>query len=609
MPVTQFPMADVEKSGLVKFDFLGLKTLTVLDRAKKTLETQGISLDFNNLPLDDPATYEMLGNGDTIGVFQLEGSGMRDTLKRLRPDSFTDIIALVALYRPGPMDNIPRYIACKHGEEAPDYLHPSLEGVLKETFGVIIYQEQVLEIARTLAGYSLGGADILRKAMGKKIKAEMDAQQEVFITGALANGVTKRDAARIFGLVAKFAGYGFNKSHAAAYALIAYQTAWLKANHPVAFLAASMSLELGNTDKINAFRRELDRIGIRLLPPDVNHSCAEFTVEAGGQGADAIRYALAAIKNVGAQAMQALAEERKSAGPFRDLSDFAVRIDPRVINKRQLENLARAGAFDALEPSRARVFAGVEMIARFANAALSDRESSQETLFAGDGEAAGQSGLNLPESDDWPVLERLQHEHDALGFYLSAHPLETYGKRLERMGVVPIGELEARLARSGSMSLKLAGVPQDIQERRSARGNRFAFVKLSDPTGIVEITLFSEALSASRELLEAGRPVLVEADARLDGESLRITARRIAPLDEAAMEAAAGITVRIDSPDSLDRLHGMLARAQRGRCRVTLVVEGESREIELALAGGYAISPEVCLEIREMPGVNAVHEA
>jgi DNA polymerase-3 subunit alpha len=608
MPITQFSMNDVEKAGLVKFDFLGLKTLTVLDRARRLLAARGVELDLGALPLDDTATYEMLGRGDTVGVFQLESSGMRNALRRLRPDCFEDIIALVALYRPGPMDNIPRYIACKHGEEKPNYLHPSLEGILKETFGVIIYQEQVIEIARVLAGYSLGGADLLRRAMGKKIRSEMEAQREIFITGAVERDVRRSKAAHIFDLVAKFAGYGFNKSHAAGYALIAYQTAYLKANHPVEFLAASMSLEFSNTDKISGFQRELGRLGIRLLPPDINRSGVEFTVKSEGEGQGAIRYALAAIKNVGAQAMAALVDEREARGPFKDLFDFAHRVDPRVINKRQLENLARAGAFDSIEPNRARVFGAVEVLIRHANVAVVERASNQTNLF-GDGSSPQASAApDLPELQDWQEMDRLKHEYDAIGFYLSAHPLDAYAARLKRLKVTPVAELAGRLGRNGAAAVTLAGVVVGKQERRSARGARVGFVQLSDPSGVIEVALFSEVLSASRELLESGVPLSIAADARRDGETLRVTARSIQALDPNAVNAAAGLTVRLNGAAALDRLRTALGQANGGSGRVTLVVELDDREVEVTLPGGYAVSPSVCHAIQALPGVGAVHE-
>ena len=608
MPITQFSMNDAEKSGLVKFDFLGLKTLTVLERARRLLAERGVELDLGALPLDDPATYELLGRGDTVGVFQLESTGMRDALRRLQPGRFEDIVAMVALYRPGPMDNIPRYIACKHGDEKPNYLEPRLEGILKETFGVIIYQEQVMEIARVLAGYSLGGADILRRAMGKKIRSEMEAQREIFIGGAVERGVKRAKAAQIFDLVAKFAGYGFPKSHATGYALIAYQTAYLKANHPVEFLTASMCLELGNTDKINVFSRELGRLGIRLLPPDINRSGAVFTVERDGEGA--IRYALAAIKNVGAQAMQALVDEREAHGPFTDLFDFAQRVDPRVINKRQLENLARAGAFDGLETNRARVLAAVEMLIRHANAAVVERSSSQNNLF-GDGSPIQVAAPELPEAENWSDMEQLQHEHDAIGMYLSAHPLDAYDARLKALRVTPIAEIRARLGRNGAATVRLAGVVVGKQERRSARGGRIGFVQLSDPSGIIEVALFAETLSASRELLDSGAPLLVSVDAQRDGESLRATARKVEPLGQAVGSGAtgngaAGLTVRLAERSALDGLRAALEQANGGSQRVTLVLELGDVEVDLALPGGYTVSAAVRGAIRALPGVGAV---
>ncbi|MEQ9575305.1 MAG: DNA polymerase III subunit alpha, partial [Rhodospirillales bacterium] len=351
LPVTGFNMKFVESAGLVKFDFLGLKTLTVLSTAVDLCREKGVELDLTTIPLDDTATFEMIGRGETTGVFQLESQGMRDVLRQMKADTFEDIIAVVALYRPGPMDNIPSYIARKKGDEVPDYLHPILEPILTETFGIMIYQEQVMQAAQLLSGYTLGGADLLRRAMGKKIKEEMDQQRQLFVDGAVQREVDGRKASDIFDQVAKFAGYGFNKSHAAAYALVAYQTAYLKANHPVEFLAASMTLDQHNTDKLNVFKQELDRMGVDLLSPDVNKSQVKFSVERDG-GTSAIRYALAAIKNVGEGAMASLVEARKDGGPFKDVADFAHRLDPKVINKRQMENLIRAGALDSLNPNR-----------------------------------------------------------------------------------------------------------------------------------------------------------------------------------------------------------------------------------------------------------------
>ena len=402
LPATQFNMKWVETAGLVKFDFLGLKTLTVIEKACDLIGRDKINVA--KLPLDDRKSFELLARGDGSGVFQLEGNGMREVLRKLKPDRFEDIIAVVALYRPGPMENIPSYIKRKHGEEEPDYLHPLLEGILKETYGIMIYQEQVMQAAQVLSGYTLGGADLLRRAMGKKIKEEMDAQRASFIAGAEKNGVAKDKAASIFDQVDKFAGYGFNKSHAAAYALVCYQTAYLKANHPVEFFAATMTLDMGNVEKLNGYRRDLDRIGVELLPPDVNRSSAEFAVEQGVDGKKAIRYALAAVKGVGREAMNRLTEERQENGPYKDLFDFAERLDQRVINKRLVESLVRAGAFDSLNKNRAQTFGAVEALTRHSQATHESRGSDQNSLF---GDDTAQRRPQLPKVPDWAPMERL----------------------------------------------------------------------------------------------------------------------------------------------------------------------------------------------------------
>ncbi len=607
MPVTEFNMKYVEQAGLVKFDFLGLKTLTVLVRAVELIRDRGIEIDLLALPFDDKKSFELLARADTAGVFQLESSGMRDAMRRLRPDRFEDIIALVALYRPGPMENIPKYIACKHGTEQPDYLYPSLEGILKETFGVIIYQEQVMQIAQVLSGYSLGSADLLRRAMGKKIKEEMEAQRKIFVDGAVARGVPEAKASQIFDQVNKFAGYGFNKSHAAAYALVAYQTAYLKANYPVEFMAASMTFDMGNTDKLNMFRQELERLQIKLLPPDINKSHPTFTVEIDSAGKGAVRYALAAIRNVGAVAMQALVAERAENGPFKDLSDFAKRLDAKQVNKRQLEGLAKAGAFDGIEANRARVFATVETMLRIANAAANERGSNQSNLFGG---GAGQGlRITVPQLPDWPLHERLGNEFDAIGFYLSAHPLDAYAKGLKRLGVIRSSELAARLTAGGATRVKLAGTVIGKQERTSAKGNRFAFVQLSDAGGTFEITLFSEVLAVAREMLGAGKPLLVSADARVEEDTVRLLAQTITYLDDAVAHAAAGLRVTINDIGAVQGVAAAIAKERKGRGRVSIVANlGEEREVEISLRDTYAISAIARSMLQTLPGVTEVLE-
>jgi DNA polymerase-3 subunit alpha len=605
IPVTQFNMKWVELAGLVKFDFLGLKTLTVLARTLDLLEARGVKLDLSVLPLDDPAAYELLARGDTVGVFQLEGAGVRDMMKKLRPDRFEDIVAVVSLYRPGPMENIPRYIAVKHGEETADYLHPTLEGILKETHGIMIYQEQVMQIAQVLAGYNLGSADLLRRAMGKKIPSEMEAQRQLFIEGATGRGVGAALADHIFDQMAKFAGYGFNKSHAAAYALLAYQTAYLKANYPVEFLAALMTLDLGNTDKLNVFRQELSRLVIRLLPPDINRSEVTFAVEPGDK--PAIRYALAAVKGVGAQAMAELVAERATRGRFKDLADFSRRLDAKSFNRRQFESLAKAGAFDSLNPNRAQTFAAAEQLLRQASLAAEERESRQESLFA-----AIDPGFaprpTLPLAVDWPPVERLQHEFAAIGFYLSSHPLDPYGKSLERAGIIRYADLPVGLAANAASRFKLAGIVIGRKERTSGRGNRFAFVQMSDPSGTFEVTLFSEILSESRALVDSGQPLVVTVDVRSEEDSLRLTAQKIEPLDTVVAHAAAGLRVFLGEARALANLKSVIAREAGGRGRVTVVLDLPSREVEIALPGGFKVDPRTRAAVKSLPGIVDVHD-
>jgi DNA polymerase III subunit alpha len=608
MPVTQFNMKDIEQAGLVKFDFLGLKTLTVLNQAEKLIRRRGIDLDLTRIQLDDPKTFAMLGHGDSTGVFQLESSGMRDALRKLKPDRFEDIIAIVALYRPGPMDNIPRYIACKHGQEQPNYLHPSLEGILRETFGIMIYQEQVMQIAQQLSGYSLGSADLLRRAMGKKIKEEMEAQRADFVSGAVANDVNPATAAQIFDQVNKFAGYGFNKSHAAAYALIAYQTAWLKANYPVEFFAASMTLDINNTDKLGLFRRELDRLSIRLLPPDINRSETLFGVETMGEGRLAVRYALAAVRNVGHGAAEVIVVARQSAGPFQSLADFTRRCDPKALNKRALESLIAAGALDCLNSNRRQTFGAVELLLRQAGVAASDRASRQESLFGG---SLGEPDrLTLPAVADWPAMEKLRHEFEAIGFYLSAHPLDSYGEVLTRLDVVRYSDLAGSLSARPTMRAKLAGIVTARQERTSTKGSRFAFVQLSDSSGMYEVVAFSEILAAQRDLLEPGTAVLLTVDVRPDSDNLRLTAQSIQGLEAAAAQISFGLTVYLNDSGPIASLKQIMERCGRGKGRLRLVLELErGRECELAVPGGWAISAAARGAIKAIPGVVDVQDA
>ncbi len=601
MRVTQYSMKWVEPAGLVKFDFLGLKTLTVLEVAAKLVRARGIDIDISNLPLDDEKTYAMLSKGDATGVFQLESSGMRDTLRRLKPDCIEDIIALVALYRPGPMDNIPVYIERKKGEKEPDYLHPLLEPVLKETYGVIIYQEQVMQIAQILSGYSLGEADLLRRAMGKKIKSEMDLQKERFMEGAVKNDIDRGRAGFIFELVEKFAGYGFNKSHAAAYAFVAYQTAYLKANYPVEFLAASMTLDMGNTDKLNIFKQEAQRLEIKLRPPDINQSTADFSVAEGE-----IFYALAALKNVGKQAIESLVREREENGPFASLQDFASRIDPRQINRRALESLTKAGAFDSLNGNRAQIFSSIDLLLSEANRSAEDRVSAQTSLFGG--AQADEVGMVLPETDDWLPMDRLSYEFEAVGFYLSGHPLDEYENALKRCRVQSHAEMMQQLRSGGTREVQLAGVVMRRQERKSKKGNPFAFVEISDPTGRFEAVVFADVLTSSRHLLEPGKGVVVNVEVDQQGDDTKIRVQSVRDVDEVTSKSAAGLRIFAEKPDAFEGIKKRLPPPGRGVISVVVLADTTSQEVEVQIPGGFSVTPQIKGAMKVIPGVLEVEE-
>ena len=591
MPVTQFNMKWVEPAGLVKFDFLGLKTLTVLQGTLQLLAQRGIEVNLSTIPLDDPATYALLTRGDTVGVFQVESAGMRRALVDMRPDRLEDIIALVALYRPGPMANIPVYCEVKHGLREADYYHPKLKPILEETCGVIVYQEQVMQIAQVLAGYSLGQADMLRRAMGKKIKAEMDAQRVPFVDAAVARGENADEAGMIFDLLAKFADYGFNKSHAAAYALISYQTAYLKANYPVEFLAASMSLELTNTDKLAEFRREAARLGITVEPPNVNTSGVRFEVADG-----AIRYALAAVKGVGEEAAKALVAARGSK-PFASLTDYALRVSPKLVNRRTFEQLAAAGAFDTLEKDRARLIAGADRILAYAARLESDAQSGQELLFGGGGER-----LELAEVEPWPLIERLKREHTAVGFYLSGHPLDDYAEALERLKVPNFVEFQ-RFVKGGATHGRLAVSVLDRQERRTKSGNKMGIVALSDRTAQFEAILFAEGLATLRPLLEPGTVLLVTVAASVEGEEVRVRIQDAEPLDRAVTRVQRAMTVFVRQDAPLQSIRQRLQRKGEGTVSVVVLLEAGEGEVEIRLPGHYDVSPAVAGSLKAVAGV------
>ena len=603
MPATQFNMKWVEAAGLVKFDFLGLKTLTVIQNCMELLALRGISFDINLIPLDDKPSYDLYASAKTVAVFQVESSGMMDALRRMKPTCIEDIVALVALYRPGPMENIPAYCEVKNGLRDLESIHPSIDHILKETQGIIVYQEQVMQIAQVMAGYSLGGADLLRRAMGKKIAEEMAKERPKFIEGALAtHNVAKEKAGEVFDLLEKFANYGFNKSHAAAYAVVSYQTAYLKANYPVEFMAAVMNCDLHLTDKLAVYKREVDKLGIVTVAPSVNDSLAKFTVRDGR-----VVYALGALKGVGVEAM-ALIVEARGDKPFATLFDFARRVDMKRVGKRPLEMLARAGAFDVLDPNRARVFEALDALVAYSAAVHEAKASTQVSLF-------GDSGGDLPEPrlpfrDDWLPVERLTQEHQAIGFYLSGHPLDDYMSALKRKDVKTLAEVTV-MAERGPLVAKMAGSVSAKQERKSAKGNRFAFVSLSDPTGLYEVTVFSDTLEAARDLLEPGKNVVLTVEANLEGDTLKLLARAAQPIDQVAADAGAqAIRVHLNKVEAIPSLAALLAKVEgRTKAQITLCVpDDQGREIDLTLPDPYPLTPQIRGAIKAMSGVVLVEE-
>ncbi|EPX76371.1 DNA polymerase III alpha subunit [Salipiger mucosus DSM 16094] len=635
MPATQFNMKWVEQAGLVKFDFLGLKTLTVIQNALDLILKSGRPLhvaedgtelyepadggenQMNLIPLDDEKTYKLYSDAKTVAVFQVESSGMMDALKRMKPTCIEDIVALVALYRPGPMENIPVYCEVKNGLRPISSVHPLIDHLLEETQGIIVYQEQVMQIAQEMAGYSLGGADLLRRAMGKKIQEAMDAERPKFIEGAKKNGVDDDKALEVWNLLDKFANYGFNKSHAAAYAVVSYQTAWLKANHPVEFMAGVMNCDIHLTDKLGVYFDELKN-GLKLgyVPPCVNRSQPSFDVVEGK-----LVYALGALKNVGMDVMRLVVQGRRSVPedpgspdkPFVNLYDFARRVDLKRVGKRALEMMARAGAFDQLDANRRRVFDSLDSLVAYSAAIHEQKASAQVSLF-------GEAGDDLPEPrlspvPDWLPAERLNEEFAAIGFYLSGHPLDDYMAALKRADVTTLEELMHK-AKEGPRIAKLAGVVAGRQERKSARGNRFAFCQLSDPTGAYEVTLFSETLEKSREHLETGAKVVITAEATMESDQLKLLGRSVAPVEQAVAGAGpSGLKIYIEEEAAIRQIASVLGRAAeqlpkagRGPVRLCLSDAGLPGEVEMDLHQAFPVTPEIKGAVKSLGGVLAVED-
>ncbi len=536
---------------------------------------------------------------------------MRRALIDMRPDRFEDLIVLVALYRPGPMANIPTYCARKLGHERTDYLHPKLEPILQATYGIITYQEQVQQIARDLAGYSLGKADILRRAMGKKDRKEMASQRDSFISGAVERGIGRSDAEAIFDTCAKFAEYGFNKSHSAPYALLTYQTAYMKANYPVEFLAASMTLDMGNTDKLAEFRAEAERLGIKVEPPSINRSAVEFEVEG-----NTIFYALAALRGVGRQAVDSVVAARGDK-PFADLADFGHRINPQSLNKRVLESLAAAGAFDTIEPNRARAYAACDTLLATAQRTHDDAARGQSELFGG---AAAAAPIMVPALEPWLPAERLQREYEAVGFFLTGHPLDDYAAALKRLRVQSWSEF-SRAVKGGAGAGRVAGTVVSRTERRTKTGSKMGIIGLSDPTGHYEAVLFAEGLAQYRDLLEPGKAVLLFLTAEVQGDEVRARIQSVEPLDEAAARMQRGLRVFLRNEEPLagvvKRLeptrhgrnggNGSEQNGQNGDGEVSMVLMLQNgSEVEVKLPGRFKVSPQIAGAIKAVTGVVTV---
>ena len=572
MLVVQYSMKYAELAGLVKIDFLGLQTLTVITKTLRLLEKRGINIDIDSIPYDDKSTYEMLSRGLSTGVFQFESVGMKNALRKLGPDNVHDIIALGALYRPGPMDNIPTFIACKHGIQEVDYLHPLLEPILKFTYGVIVYQEQVMEIARVLSGYSLGAADLLRRAMGKKVKSEMDAQEEIFVSGAVKNNVPATQAKSIFTTVAKFAGYGFNKAHASAYGVISYQTAYLKANFPTEFLVASLNLEIDNSDKMSIFLQEAKMFNIEIISPDINKSQGLFSI--GYDGAErSIIFAFGAIKNVTNTFGKMVVQERENRGAFKSIIDFAERIEPKLINRRLLENIIKAGCFDKLHPNRNALIQSVPKILAYCTSYHLEQQSNQFSLISID----AVSSDVLVDAEEFLSSELAFFEFDVLGLFLRNHPLSGVVELLERSGVKSSKYIKEE-SPQGSYQHKLSGVITKKDARMSQRG-RFVTLVLSDPDGIFEVTIFNDDVFKNyAHLINIKEQVVVTCDIFKDKGGLRLTANRFASVDSELQGVSHDINLYPENKDEIKSILSVLQQKvnpSKNNSSITIFVQAE----------------------------------
>ena len=605
MPATQFNMKFVEKAGLVKFDFLGLKTLTILSKAESLIKKKQENFNLSNILLNDVKTYEMLSTGDTIGVFQLESAGMRDVLIGLKPDRFEDIIAVVSLYRPGPMENIPTYINRKHGNENIDYMHVDLEEVLKETYGIFIYQEQVLRAAQVLANFSLGSADILRRAMGKKDQDEMFQQKNAFLEGAKHKGLDENKANEIFDQISAFAGYGFNKSHAAAYALIAYQTAWIKCNFPKEFFASMMSIEFNNSEKLSTFYHDLKRLNISLKPPCINNSKNYFSIENVDNKDPFIRYSLSSLKNVGNEAIVKIVQARNEKGFFKNIDDFLNKVPYNCIGKKALESLIKSGAFDCLENNRNKLFSSIDLMLNYSQAIQKDMISNQENLFNNIDNS--ELMIDIPEVLEWTFLEKLNNEFTSLGIYLSSHPLDNFSIVMENLKIINSSHLLENLKTNFEKKIiQLCGLIFKVQKRQSPRG-KWATIQLNDLGGNCEIVLYSDILEKYEFLLNESKPILIDAEVkREDNQGIRIIAKRLRKFDEYITNTKFNITITIVDLSVVEKIKSTLKFLKKGASSVFFNLHVDKKIIEIKAIENIKFSEDFLNQISNIKGISKI---
>ncbi len=569
LPSTQFDMYASENAGLVKFDLLGLKTLTVISKTISILKEKNIEVDIKKIKINDDNIFKMLRAGYTVGLFQLESTGMRDALVNMKPNKFEDIIALVALFRPGPMQNIPIYNQCKHGEKEPDYLHPKLKKILEPTYGVIIYQEQVMQIAQVLSGFSAGEADILRRAMGKKKRAELEKQKERFVSGAIKNGINKETASLIFKKIEPFAEYGFNKSHAAAYAMIAYQTAFLKTYYPNEFIAASMTNDLSNTDKLSEYFEELKRLKISVQPPCINLCTAEFIPKD-----EKLFYALGAIKSVGYEAISQVVKEREKNGIFKSINDFINRVDPKNINKLQLEGLVKAGAFDSIFENRKVLYDNIPNIILNSKNIHENKAQNQTSMFEDESQEVSYL-KNKNSKEKWSNDEILSKEFESVGFYITNHPLKDYQDALNQYKVKSFKEFES----TDDKECYLAGTVMQIKERKTAKGTSFAIVKFSDMSKVFELFLFSEILEKNRSLLIEGKSFIltvIKDKENQENRFKRINVRKILSLNEITNKTYSDVIIELNTLKSLNKLYESIK--EKGETKIKITIDEENKK-------------------------------